>query len=342
MKKVIVALVLAVIFAFSALPISAGSSAGTFKDVPKGSWYYDGVYYCVDNNLFAGVTSDTFAPKNGMTRAMFVTVLASCESFNRKSFNKTLFVDVPVGKWYSVNINWAYTTGLVGGVGSGRFAPDKVVTRQELVSMLYKYAEYTKCDMTVGDSLDISSFPDYDRISSWAVPGFKWAIACGLVGGVQKTDGVYLAPNEPANRATVALMMMKYEQITENTEVQQIRNEVIRLVNVERQKNGLKPLTENKSLSRVAQYKTFDMHDLEYCEHISPTFGSPFEMMHEFGITYMSAGENLAAGFKTPAKVVDAWMNSPAHRANILQKAFSEIGIGYVEEGHYWTQMFIG
>ena len=119
-------------------------------------------------------------------------------------------------------------------------------------------------------------------------------------------------------------------------------NEVIRLVNVERSKQGLKSLDSDWQLSRVARYKSQDMKDKGYFSHTSPTYGSPFEMMKSFGISYRTAGENIAKGQKTPAAVVNAWMNSSGHRANILNSSFTKIGVGYVANGRYWTQMFIG
>ena len=119
-------------------------------------------------------------------------------------------------------------------------------------------------------------------------------------------------------------------------------NEVIRLVNVERSKQGLKSLDSDWQLSRVARYKSQDMKDKGYFSHTSPTYGSPFEMMKSFGISYRTAGENIAKGQKTPAAVVNAWMNSSGHRANILKSSFTKIGVGYVANGSYWTQMFIG
>jgi uncharacterized YkwD family protein/spore coat assembly protein SafA len=120
--------------------------------------------------------------------------------------------------------------------------------------------------------------------------------------------------------------------------------EVVKLVNAERAKAGLAPLKENWELSRVARYKSQDMIDNNYFSHTSPTYGSPFQMMKDFGISYQAAGENIAAGQRTPAEVVDAWMNSEGHRKNILSPTYTEIGIGYVKGGsygHYWTQMFI-
>ncbi len=118
--------------------------------------------------------------------------------------------------------------------------------------------------------------------------------------------------------------------------------EVVRLVNEIRAKNGLKPLAYNWELSRVARYKSQDMHDNRYFSHTSPVYGLPFQMIKSFGITFRSAGENIAKGQTSPKAVVDAWMNSSGHRANILNPSFTGIGLGYVSDGNYWTQMFIG
>lgn len=127
-----------------------------------------------------------------------------------------------------------------------------------------------------------------------------------------------------------------------DSSVKRFEDEVVRLVNIERQKNGLSPLESDWQLSRVARIKSQDMKDNNYFSHTSPTYGSPFQMMKSFGITYRSAGENIARGQRTPKDVVNAWMNSSGHRANILNSSFTHIGVGYVKSGNYWTQMFIG
>lgn len=124
--------------------------------------------------------------------------------------------------------------------------------------------------------------------------------------------------------------------------VREYETEVIRLVNDIRVRNGLKKLTENWELSRVARYKSQDMHDLGYFSHTSPVYGSPFDMIRNFGLSYRTAGENIARGYKTPEAVVNGWMNSSGHRANILNSSFTQTGVGYVPDGSYWTQMFIG
>lgn len=129
---------------------------------------------------------------------------------------------------------------------------------------------------------------------------------------------------------------------TTDSSVSDFESEVIRLVNKERAAKGLSPLTANWELSRVARYKSQDMVDNHYFSHTSPTYGTPFQMMKSFGISYKTAGENIAYGQTTPQAVVTAWMNSSGHRANILNANYKQIGVGYVKNGNYWTQMFIG
>lgn len=121
---------------------------------------------------------------------------------------------------------------------------------------------------------------------------------------------------------------------------------ILTLVNVERQKAGLKPLVLDSQLTQVARLKSRDMHDAGYFSHTSPTYGSPFDMMSHFGITYRAAGENIAVGQKDGDAVMQAWMNSPGHRANILNPNYTHIGIGaFVSaDGYhtYFTQEFTG
>lgn len=132
--------------------------------------------------------------------------------------------------------------------------------------------------------------------------------------------------------------------ITNIQDVKAQETEVIRLVNIERSNRGLQLLTQNWELSRIARYKSQDMINKNYFSHISPTYGSPFTMMESFGLKFSSAGENIAIGQKTPAEVVTAWMNSPGHRANILNPSYTQIGVGLAKNSQgvcYWTQMFI-
>lgn len=123
--------------------------------------------------------------------------------------------------------------------------------------------------------------------------------------------------------------------------VSSFEQRVIELTNQKRVQNGLKPLTANWELSRVARYKSQDMHDKRYFSHTSPTYGSPFDMIKNFGISYRAAAENIAKGQTTPEAVVNSWWNSEGHRKNMLNSSYTQIGVGYVSDGNYWTQMFI-
>jgi len=116
--------------------------------------------------------------------------------------------------------------------------------------------------------------------------------------------------------------------------------QVLDLVNQERQKAGLNSLTMDSRLSKVAMDKAQDMYNNNYFDHQSPTYGSPFDMMNSNGITYNSAGENIAKGQTSPTEVMNQWMNSPGHRANILNSSYTKIGIAYYN--NEWVQEFTG
>lgn len=120
--------------------------------------------------------------------------------------------------------------------------------------------------------------------------------------------------------------------------VSTLERQVVTLVNQERAANGLPALSLSVTLSDGARLKSQDMRDNRYFDHNSPTYGSPFDMMKSLGITYSAAGENIAMGYSTAEAVVNAWMNSAGHRANILSSNYTTIGVGYVDG--YWTQWF--
>ncbi|WP_254870999.1 CAP domain-containing protein [Bacillus sp. Marseille-Q1617] len=142
-------------------------------------------------------------------------------------------------------------------------------------------------------------------------------------------------PEPPANQP---------QENTQPSEASGFVKQVIDLTNQERKKNGLGALKADGELSNVAEMKSEDMKDKNYFSHTSPTYGSPFEMMQNFGIDYSSAAENIAVGQESPQSVVNAWMNSPGHRKNILNGQLTHIGVGIAKDnsqGIYWTQMFI-
>ena len=134
------------------------------------------------------------------------------------------------------------------------------------------------------------------------------------------------------------------QDVTKNTNVStessQYGQQVLDIVNQERSKAGLSSLSMNEELSNMAMVKAQDMYNNNYFDHNSPTHGSPFDMMNEFGITYNSAGENIAKGQTTPTQVMQDWMNSPGHKANILSNNYTQIGIAFYNNA--WVQEFKG
>ena len=138
-------------------------------------------------------------------------------------------------------------------------------------------------------------------------------------------------PTAPVNDQTPAV----------SAQVSTFEQQVVDLTNQERTKRGLPALTLDTDLSKAARAKSLDMKTQGYFNHTSPTYGSPFDMMKQFGISFRGAGENIAMGQRSPQEVMNAWMNSQGHRANILNSSFTHIGVGHVADGNYWTQMFI-
>nr|WP_226675730.1 CAP domain-containing protein [Mesobacillus jeotgali] len=132
------------------------------------------------------------------------------------------------------------------------------------------------------------------------------------------------------------------KQTPTGTEISAFESRVIDLTNEQRRKNGLPNLQPDTALSNVAQEKSNDMQAKNYFSHTSPTYGSPFDMMRDFGVSYNTAGENIAMGQRSAEEVVNAWMNSEGHRKNILSPNYTHIGVGHTSQGNYWTQMFIG
>ncbi|NRS15615.1 hypothetical protein HPY28_00125 [Brevibacillus sp. HB1.2] len=153
---------------------------------------------------------------------------------------------------------------------------------------------------------------------------------------VQQTP-VQPAPAQPRNNVTQPAAPVNQ---AEQGKTGDFAKQVADLVNQERAKAGLKPVQMDAALSKVALAKAQDMSANNYFDHNSPTYGSPFDMMKQYGIQYSTAGENIAMGQQSPQEVMQQWMNSEGHRQNIMNPAFTKIGVG-VTNG-YWVQEFIG
>jgi len=165
-----------------------------------------------------------------------------------------------------------------------------------------------------------------------------WKIAVKYQVGISEL----VAANPQITNPNLIYPNQKINIPQQNTQANALENQVVQLVNNERTSRGLSPLTPNWELARVARIKSEDMYRNNYFSHQSPVYGSPYDMLRSFGIRFTAAGENIAYGQTTAQSVMNSWMNSPGHRANILNSQFTEIGVGYFNAGTpYWTQLFI-
>jgi len=159
----------------------------------------------------------------------------------------------------------------------------------------------------------------------------------------QPSKPVQIQPSKPAQtQPTKPAQSQPTQKPSTSSTMSAFELKVIDLTNAERAKQGLKPLKADDALGKVARIKAQDMTDEHYFDHTSPKYGSPFDMMKQFGISFSSAAENIAQGQKTPEEVVNAWMNSAGHRANIMNPSLTNIGVGYDSRTNSWSQMFIG
>ena len=180
----------------------------SFTDMPKpNNWAHAGIDFCVENGLFAGTSATTFSPDGNMTRAMLVTVLYRLEGQPAVTASNP-FSDVTNGQWFTNAIIWAADKGVVSGVGNGKFNPNGNITREQIATIMYRYAEYKSYDVSATG--DLKAFPDETDVSTWAYKALAWANAEGLVSGVGANGTSYLQPLGNATRAQVAAILMRY------------------------------------------------------------------------------------------------------------------------------------
>ena len=175
-----------------------------FSDVPAyGNWAHDGIDYCVENGLMNGIGNGRFDPNGTVSRAQLVTILYRVAGSPETEFKGT-FTDVPDGQWYSKAIEWAAANGVVNGIGDGKFAPDRSITREQIATILYRYENQPAV------SGNLEKFPDQGNVSGFAVTGLIWATQEGLITGVLSNGVTTLAPKNNATRAQIAAIIMRY------------------------------------------------------------------------------------------------------------------------------------
>ena len=178
-----------------------------FKDVNKQEWYIAAVQYVYEKGYMNGTSNTTFEPNTVLTRAQFVTVLHNIEGQPKEDYTKT-FSDVVNGKWFTTPVMWALKNEITSGVGGGKFGTDTKITREQLATMLYKYAAYKEYKATFNKNA-LSSFKDKGNVSDWAEEAMQWAVSNGVMNGKGQADGSKLLdPKGQATRAECAQMIL--------------------------------------------------------------------------------------------------------------------------------------
>ena len=183
-------------------PVNPTATVRPFTDVYLKEWYAPAVVYVQNHGLMNGVSATIFDPNGTMNRAMLVTVLWRYNGSD--IFAETPFTDVPEGQWYSHAVAWSYRNNIVNGVGEGRFAPMDSITREQIATILYRFAQSKGINTDTRGAL--SSFSDADQVSGYAVEAMQWAVGEGLING---SNGK-LMPRDNATRAQVAAIIMRF------------------------------------------------------------------------------------------------------------------------------------
>ena len=186
-----------------------------FSDVSWISWYHDAVSYCYNGGLMTGTSDTTFEPESFLTRAQVVTVLYRGEGAPAVSYNGK-FADVGKSTWYTSAVAWGSQCGIIEGYTETSFGPNDCITREQMVTMLYRYAAWKGCDTT--GNADLLSFGDAARVNDFAQMPMKWAVAKGIIQGIEDetTHVSVLNPQGSANRAECATIIMRFRNIFYN------------------------------------------------------------------------------------------------------------------------------
>ena len=179
-----------------------------FTDADKQAWYHDGVHWAIEKGIMNGTGENTFEPLTSTSRAMIVTMLWRMEGSPQVDDNMT-FKDVPDSQWYTDAVRWAEANGIVNGYSEDAFGPDDKVIREQIVTILYRYAQFKGMDVSKSETAYLNDYTDAKDISEWAVKAFRWAVDAGVIQGMTETT---LSPKGDAVRAQVATILMRFSE----------------------------------------------------------------------------------------------------------------------------------
>lgn len=340
--------------------LPAGAAGATFSDVPQGHWAYDSVERMVQEGVMEGVGGGRFAPDEQLSTAEFSVMLT-------QAFCPEKISGVEGRDWWERYVNAAreagYLTDTTAGWSytDGTWDADVVeapMNRYDMAQAMWNTVVAEGLTTPTGEQREAAqrAIGDFAAIPEDYESAVVAMYALGCLAGVNENGDFGGQGNMTRAHASVVMDRMLGLEVEETASqtpaedtgsepadtVAAYEQEVFDLVNQIREENGLEPFVYNETLAETARAHSQDMIDRDFFDHYNPDGKSPFDRMRDNGLSFSMAAENIAAGQRTPEEVVESWMNSEGHRANILGDC-EELGVGLAlggSYGYYWTQCF--
>ena len=333
--------------------------AATFKDVPTTHWAHNAIDTISNEGIINGYPDGTYRLNEPVTRAQAAKIIALATKTKPTHDFTPDFKDVTPAHGAYNHIRALTERGIFNN--GGAFNPNAQLTRGQMAKIIT-----LAYDITVDDN-DLITFSDVRKINGY----YRYITTLAELNITTTEQGDKFKPNDPVTRAQMAAFIQRTNEFDAKRKTGEIyydqaqqkyvekvytipepppsqmdeslASQTINLVNKQRQQQNLAALTEDKALTTIAQTKAEDMVKHNYFAHNSPTYGSVGDMLDRFNYSWTGYGENIAKGYTTAATVVQGWMESPGHRANILQSKFTNIGTGYTTDQNgtsYWVHIF--
>ncbi len=180
-----------------------------YTDLDRTLWYHDGIHYCIEHGLMVGTGTNIFEPNIATSRAMIVTIFWRLEGSPIVNYAMD-FEDVAADQWYTEAIRWAASEKIVEGYGNGQFGTNDAITREQMVTIMFRYARYKGYDVSVGENTNILSYDDAFDVAEWAIPAMQWACGSGMIQGIADGNQMNLAPQGNATRAQAAAILQRF------------------------------------------------------------------------------------------------------------------------------------
>lgn len=319
----------ALLLTFALLAGSAWA-AGPFPDVPKRHWAAEYINRAQSQGWIHGLEDGTFAPGQNLTAAQFLTMV--CNTF----FPDQLLTQPQGSNWYTAVWQLSQQLGLTEGTGLSEKDLSSPVSRSDMAQIIYNTLDAAQVDLTKA-AQQTAPFTDLDQIPTLYHPALNVAYQLNILNG--KEEGAFQG-QDPMTRAEAAAVLCRMadalirDQASKPTDVSA---QILALVNAERAKEGLAPLAQDEALTKAALVRAGEL--IELYSHDRPDGSTCYTVLREQGISYSSAGENIAYGFPDPESVVAAWMASPGHRANILDPSYTHMAAARCQSS--WEQLFL-